>query len=488
MKILLLVPASGHCTNIVRDVLYGCWCKGKRIGGGTVPPLNLLTIATILKNDGHEVVFLDALNERLDFSAVRQAALDCGSIILLTSTMSIKEDAEVLRLIKESNKNIMSIICGSHPTFMPDFCLGYENVDIAVRGEPDFSIREVVKGLSKNDGSWKKVYGIAYRQHGDIKINADYPLMDDLNALPIADRSLLPGKVAYFNPLIKKYPYTTAVTSRGCPGRCSFCTVPFFYGGKIRAWPVDKVIEEIRYLIGLGYREIYYRDETFTFSKKRTIEICEKIIRGRLKFNWLCNVRVGTADEETLSLMKRAGCRLIKVGVESGAQRILDTSGKGIKIEQTQELFNKAKDARILTHAHLMFGMPGEDRESLQETASFIKKINPDTVDIGICTPYPGSALFNRMLGEYPGLASDIRLDFGNLHSRAFYNKRYTSLDEKELEGWLTVVYRRFYLRPSYLLKSLLRIRSFSGLVRLCSAGIKVIQFSIFGEKSDVKA
>lgn len=482
MRALILIPASEYADNVVRDVLYGCWCKGRRIGGGSVPPLNALTIATILKNDGVAVELRDAIEQRMTFEGLARGIESFDVVLVLSSSMTIDEDAATVRRLKERNPSLKAIFYGSHPSFMPRQCLENPAIDIIVRMEPDLIIRDLLRAMRKGDGGWKRVKGIGYREGGGIVLNEEYPFMGDMDDIPIADRTLLPPGATYFNPIVKRYPYTTSCTSRGCPGLCTFCTAPAFSGKKIRSWSVDRVIEEIRYLIGLGYREIYYRDETFTFNRRRVREICGRIVREGLDITWLCNVRVGSADLDLLRTMKAAGCRLIKVGMESGVQEILDRSKKHIRVEQTRELFAWARAAGLDTHAHLMFGMPGETGETLDRTISFIKEVEPTTIDIGICSPYPGSELFRELLREHPELGDENRLSLKDLHTAGTYNEWYTSVSRDDLERRIRRAYREYYLRPRYLLWWLRRMKSPAEVARILRGGVNVIRFSLFGD------
>lgn len=477
MNILLLIPPFKE--NVVRDVLYGCWCKGKRIGGATVPPLVLLSVATVLKNDNHNVKILDAPSEDKTMEDIRQIVKNHDVLLMLTSTMTFSEDANILKTLKEANPDIKTITFGSHPTFMPEYSLK-EGIDIIVRKEPEFIIKDILRNLKKD--KWKKVKGIGYIENKKIKLNEDYPLIKNLDELPIPDRSLLPKDITYFNPIIKRLPYTTSETSRGCPGKCNFCTAPAMYGNSLRYWSSNKVLEEIRYLKNLGYKEIYYRDETFTTFKKRNLDILNTIINEKLDISWLCNVRVNTVDRETLFLMKKAGCHTIKIGVESGVQNILDKSNKGIKLEDTEKLFKWAKEIGIKTHAHLMIGMPGETRETIEQTLKFIKKINPYTIDIGICTPYPGSVLFEEIVKEHPEIKDGTAINLENLHTEGLYNEFYTSLTKEELEKSLSRLYRRFYLNPKHIAYNLSQIKSLTELKSTANATFNLLKFFLIKE------
>ncbi|MDD5556341.1 MAG: radical SAM protein [bacterium] len=478
----MLIPASAYADNVVRDVLYGCWCKGRRIGGGAVPPLNALTIATILKCDGVEVSLVDALEQRLPFEAVARGIRDFDVVLVLSSSMTVDEDADTVRRLKGIHPGLRAVFYGSHPSFMPRQCLADPSIDIVVRMEPDLIIRDLLRAMGEGGDAWKAVRGIGYREGEEVVLNEEYPFMNDMEDIPVADRTLLPRGARYFNPIVKRYPYTTSCTSRGCPGLCTFCTAPAFSGKQIRSWTVDRVIEEIRYLIGLGYREVYYRDETFTFSRRRVREICERIRGEGLDITWICNVRVGSADRDLLKVMKEAGCHLIKIGMESGAQEILDRSKKHIRVDETRRLFGWAREAGLDTHAHLMFGMPGETPETIDRTIAFIKEIEPTTIDIGICSPYPGSALFNELLREHPELGDENRLSLKDLHTAGTYNEWYTSVSREMLERSIRRAYREYYLRPGYLLKWLGRMRSREDAARIIRGGANVIRFSLFGD------
>jgi len=481
MRFLALNPSSVATKNVVRDVLYGCWCKGKRIGGGTVPPFGLLLVATVLKKAGLDVAFVDAMGERIPMSNVCARAQEFDVVVASTSTMTVTEDAAVLRSLKEANPRLRTVLFGSHPTFMPEATLAKDGVDMIVRGEPEFAVRDLALALERGE-DWRSALGIGYRDNGETVINPDYPLIEDLDDLPFLDVALLPRGIDYFNPIVKRMPYMTITTSRGCPGVCSFCTAPFFYGSALRFRSIDNVIAEIKFLKAKGYREIYFRDETFTFKPSRTAEFCDRAIEENLGISWICNARVNTLRPEVLAKMKRAGCHLIKFGVESGVQSVLDRSRKGIKVDQTRRVFRWTKEAGIDTHAHVMLGMPGESPDTIDETIRFILEIEPTTVTFGICTPYPGTPLFREVASRHPEIGDGSNSDLANLHVMALYNEHYTTAPQPVLEKSVRRAYRRFYMRPGYLLRALGRLRSLDDVKRCLIAGAQVMDFAVRGE------
>ena len=486
MNILTLIPPTLSSENTVRDVLYGCWCKGRKIGGGTVPPLSLLSVASVLKECGHSVKLVDAPGERKTLEDIKNDINNFDLVIVLTASMSFKEDAGILEALKKHNPRLVTSVFGSHPTFMPKVCLEHSGIDILVRYEPEFIYRDLADALDKKNESWKTIKGIAFRGASGICINEKYPFIENLDSIPIPDRSLLNRKLAYFNPLIKRTPYTTAITSRGCPGKCTFCTAPAFTGSKVRYNSADYVLREIEYLISCGIREIYCRDETFSFFPQRNKEICETIINKKLDISWLCNVRVGTIKRDMLALMKKAGCHTIKVGVESGVQEILDKSQKNIRLEDTKALFRWARELGVETQAHVMLGMPGETKDTIRRSMDFFISLEPVTIAFGICTPYPGAALFDDLISKHKELRDKMELDWETLHTSGRLNTYFTDMTPKELEDSIYQSYRRFYLRPRYLLSWVGRIlRDVRNLGKVMRAGFNIILFCFVGEKED---
>jgi len=320
MRILVINPPSKTGNGVVRDLVYGCWCSGRRIGGANTPPTSLLYIATVLKEGGHDVKLLDAVSERKSLEEVKQITKNFNIIITSTGSMFF-EDAEILSELKKVNPSLTTIIYGSTSTFMLNYIMEMDSFDVIVRGEPEFIIRDVINCIESGDASWKDVKGIGFRENGNIVLNEPYPLIEDLDDLPFLDRRMLPQGVDYFNPIVKRMPYTTMTTSRGCSGQCNFCNVPSFYGRKTRYRSAENVLEELELIESQGYKEVFFRDETFTLFKKRNIEICSEVIKRNIDLTWLCNARVGSVDKEMMKLMKRAGCHTIKFGVESGVQK-----------------------------------------------------------------------------------------------------------------------------------------------------------------------
>jgi len=476
MKVALLIPPSKFSKNVARDLVYGCWCKGKRIAGIQFPPLSLILVGTVLKKNGVDVKLIDAAAEMLTLTQVSEKIKNYRFVIMLTSTMTLNEDAEILAELKKNDPELKSIVFGGHVTVEPKSSLEKKGIDIVVRREAEYIIRDLILAV-KNNKNWQTIKGISFIKDGQYIENENYPLIENLDELPIPDRTFLPRDIDYYNPVVKRMPYTTMFTSRGCPGQCTFCSSPIFYGRAIRVMSAKRVLEEIREVVKLGYKEIFFRDEIFTVSKDRVKEICDTIVKEKINISWICSSRINTLDKEMMAIMKKAGCHMIRLGVESGVQQLLNNVKKGIKIEQTEQVLKWAHEVGLDTHAHMMIGIPGETERTIEQTIKFILKIDPTIVTFGILTPYPGTQLFLELKKHHPELGDGTAMDLSKLHTHAFYNEYFTELSASQLQKYIRQVYRKFYLRPSYVFKWIKKIKSLDEFKRITLAGTQVFGF-----------
>lgn len=482
MRILILNPGSKFTKNVIRDVVYGCWCKGRRIGGAKIPPFTLMQVASILdKDSGNQVKFIDASGEGIDIIEIKRAISNYDIAIISTSTMSFSEDANYLLQLKKTNVKLKTVIFGSHPTFMPEFCLNHPGVDFIITHDPEFAIRDLIKSLNAG-GDWRQNKGIGYKENEKIFINEKYSFFN-LDELPFIDLKFLPRNVDYFNPVVKRAPYMAISTSRGCPGKCTFCTAPYFEGNHLRFQSAEYVLKELKYFRDNGIREIYFRDETFFVDKERDKKILETLIAEKINLTWLANARIGLIDEETIKLAKEAGCHTIKFGVESGNQELLNKMRKGYKKERAIEVFDFCNKIGMKTHAHVMIGVPGETEKTVNETINFVKRLNPTTASFGICTPYPGSSLFDEVALKCPEILSSLKTNLKNLHQDAYYNKYYAELSAEKIEQYVKVAYRIFYLRVSKISDIAKKnIKNLDDIKRIGKAAINILKFIIYGE------
>ena len=229
----------------------------------------------------------------------------------------------------------------------------------------------------------------------------------------------------------------------------------------------------------MGYKDVLFRDEIFTADRERLEKICKGIIERKIKIIWASNARIGTLNEDLLKLMKKAGCYSIWLGVESGDQGILNNIKKDIKVETIEKTFQMIRKVGIDTHAHLMFGSPGETKETLRNSIEFVKKINPDTIDIGVITPFPGTELYEMVAKKTNKMEEGIQFDIGNVHTKTFFNEYFCDLKGEEIEKAITRAYKEFYLRPGYVLKRFLKMRNFNDFITNVKSGFYTTLFII---------
>jgi radical SAM superfamily enzyme YgiQ (UPF0313 family) len=255
------------------------------------------------------------------------------------------------------------------------------------------------------------------------------------------------------------------MTSRGCPYHCSFCLWPqSMYGHKQRFRSMDNVIAEIRNLVDrYGLKEVNIDDGTFTTRKARVIEFCQRLRDQNLKIIWTCNGRVDNLDDEMLSEMKASGCKMIRLGVESGSQQVLDKIKKGLSLEQIEDGVHLVKKHGIQALGGFMFGFPYDSRETVEETIAFAKKISPDQVQFSISMCYPGTSLYEYAQENNLLLAESFK-EFDMTHGPVV---KTLDMDREELEHILSRAYREFYFRPSYILQTLFNINNFDEVKRV---------------------
>jgi len=443
------------------------------------PPLGLAYIGAVLEEAGMKVKLLDAAALRMPIEETVKKTIKASPdyIIVNTATITFSSDMEVAKAAKKALGGIKIIVLGTHVTALPKETLEEGTADYIVLGEPDFVLRDLILTLEKGK-SPKKIRGIGYRDGKKSVVTGIAPPIENLDELPFPARHLYPKDADYFNPLAKRLPYTTALSSRGCPFNCVYCTSIILYGHRFRARSPENVVQEIERCIDGGYKELFYRDETFTFDKKRVQEITKLIKERGLDITWMANSRVNTIDLKTAKAMKESGCHMLKFGVESGNQKILNNLRKGIKLEQTREAFKICKETGISAVAHMMFGSPGETEETVQDSINLIKEIKPDYASFNITTAYPGTPLW-EMIGDKVGVKNASSYDIETTLEKTSFNQYWCELSQSELDRLYNKAYNEFYFRPSYILGRLAKQRSLKDVVRLVTAGAYITGFTI---------
>jgi anaerobic magnesium-protoporphyrin IX monomethyl ester cyclase len=419
------------------------------------PLLSHASLAAVAKELGNKVEILDLgiifeWKKTLE-GKIREFRPDM--ICMSSTTPLFNEVADVSRFIRKIvGNNLPMVLGGPHPTAIPEDSLRLSEFDVVVTGEGENAFRSIIEGIP-----YKEILGVYFKEGDDIILSAsnDNCVMD-LDNLPYPAFELY-DMSRYKCPRIlnRISPMTNYMSSRGCVFKCSFCNKNIF-GNRVRYKSIEKVIDEIKYMLKAGIREIRIIDDMFTTNMARAKKICEMILHHNLKFPWTLSagLRVDCVDMEFLTLAKRAGLYQVAFGFESGDQKSLESIEKGIKLEQSVRAMELVKSARLESVGFFMFGLPGDSEESLKKTISFAKKLSPTYAKVTITIPFPGTKLYEDY--ERKGLIISKDWSKYNLHTVAdIYH--HPNLGSETLRKYYNKFYYSYYLRPSYILSSCIR-------------------------------
>ncbi len=348
------------------------------------PPIGIGFLISVLRNAGHEVSFIDNYLQPtnfLDTDYLWKNKIDYVGIyantICFRDTLRMLHKLEHLRQTRKWVGKI--IVGGPHTTVaadtIPDF------VDYIVQGEGERAILDIADG---------KV----------TERIVNYPRIENLDALP------MPAWDCFVNlpydwsvKFFQDSPIFTMNTSRGCPFRCTFCSVCSVWGRKYTYFSAERIVSDIEHLIEhYGVKGIYFREDNFTLNKERLSKFCNLLIEKGIKISWACESRVSNLSRETVELMARAGAKGFYFGVESGSQRILDLLQKDITVEQIKNAFKWCHEFGVKAAASVVVGVPGETESDIRETAELLKQIEPDVVWPNVFVGIPDSSLYRFVL------------------------------------------------------------------------------------------
>jgi len=464
MKVMLINP------NYLKGVYGGST-------GGIAPPMGLAYIAASLRESGSEVSVLDANALSLEMEDIRQEIKNKKpDIIGITATTPLVEEAGAIsRIAKEVKKESIVIVGGPHPSALPaDLLLRNKTIDICVLGEGEHTAVDLVQRIEVA-GDLSLVKGIAYRSGEEVIVNERRPLISDLDDLPFPAWELLPmDRYRYTLPLGKKGGYAVVLCDRGCPFSCTFCSQRSIFSKKVRFRSAANIVDEVEHLVkDYGVTALSLSSSTFTVNRRKTMALCDELIRRKVDVKWQCTTRVNLVDLELLTRMKQAGCEILSYGIESASQEILDILKKGITTEQAKEAVRLTKKAGIRVYMDFMLGTPGETRQMILDTIAFARELDGDYAQFSITTPFPGSELFD--LAQKEGLIKTD--DFAKFR---YYAPTFNieGISTEELEKLRAKAFRSFYVRPSYMLKQASKIKSLNDLKKLARQSISLRVFT----------
>lgn len=298
---------------------------------------------------------------------------------------------KVARFVKESNRQIIVIVGGPHPSLVGSEVLSCQDIDVCVRGEGEKTLVELLNAIEATK-KFDDIPGIVYRKDGQIVENPQRDFMKDLDSLSFPHENV-PQVLKDYD----KYPisaFGNIFASRGCPFNCVFCGSRYIWSREVRFRSPENVIREIKNLQEMGLKTIRFDDDIFGIKKEYTKELCEGLIKHCPGLKWSCEMHVKLVDEQTISLMKEAGCYSIEIGIESGNNEVLRKTRKNITIEGALSACKIIKKKGIKLKPFFIVGFPEETEDTLNDTVAAIKKIKCDHLYYSIFTPYPGTEAF----------------------------------------------------------------------------------------------
>lgn len=415
--------------------------------GVVAPPLGISYMAAVLENHDFDVKILDA--SALDMTwkdlenSIRKISPDIIAITALTPT--INQAMKTAEIAKNTCPQSIIVMGGYHPTFNYERILETGLVDVVIRGEGEYTMLELAETLNKG-GDISIVKGIAF----DKTVTPTRPYIKDLDSLPFPARHLLPmDHYKLFNMDTKM---ATIVSSRGCPMQCSFCASASLHGSKMRLRSVTNVVDEMEHLVNEHNVEtIAFMDDTFTLNKRRVEEICNEIKKRELKVFWGCTARVDSLSRDILRKMRESGCIAIFMGVESADQQILDDINKKTDLNKIVNAFHISRKEKIRTIASVVLGMPGDTKNSIQNTVKFVKELKPSYAIFSLATPYPGTRFYQESFDK-----NLIKVKDWSKYTLITPVLETMELSLDELKKLRNKAFINFYLRPGYILRQAL--------------------------------
>lgn len=474
MRILLLNPPSRHTPREYENLDDpGDHGLLETEDFGLFPPLGLLYILSSLKEKApeHESLFLDCIAEKLDHQALGKRLADLRpDIVGITSfTVSLYDVCLAARTVRSLCPGAHLCLGGHHPIAFPFEAAALPEFDSIVVGEGEDAFPELVHAIAAGT-DYTGIRGVytsesIERYRGDCYCDKRFlsgsgvpaAYVDDIDRLNFPDREVI-RHLDYRSIVGVSRRLATMITSRGCPFRCSYCDVPYKL---YRQRSIASVADEVGTCLAMGYDEIHFYDDLFNITPQRVIEFSAEILRRGYRFRWDFRGRVNSVTRESLECARRAGCRMISFGVETGSDEGLRLLHKDTTIAQVRQVFGWCRSLGILTIADFMIGLPFEKSAAdIRRNIDFMLEIDPDYAQVSILSLFPNTELFDQAAEQ--GLVSPARWRaFALAPTPDFYLDHWLeSLSMGELLSLQKEAYRRFYLRPRYIWRSLLATSS----------------------------
>ncbi len=421
------------------------------------PPIDLIILAGFIRHQGHSCFIIDAGGERLDLPEIeKRLAKEKYDVCLFnTSTTTIFLDMEIAFISKKVNPTALTGALGVHPMAEPEETLSMEStLDFCIYTEIEPPLLQIMNGMAL-----ESINGVAWKKAGVIIKNPPASPLKNLDDMGTPAHDLIPLGI-YKDPQVQRTPYSVTMATRGCVCACTFCSAPLYNFYRKRSLP--NVIKELKWITEeLGVKEIKFYDDGLAYDRKWLVALCNAIVENKIDITWNTNERAEFIDLELAQLMKRAGCYSINIGVESGNPNILKNADKRTTHEKILIGANAIKAAGIKLMTYFIVGLPGETRETAEETYQLAIKLDGDFATFNVATPHPGTPFMTYLENNGYLLHRDyILYDQNNLPCF-----EYPDFSAEDMLKTATLLTRRFYLRPRMIFKKVMEIRSYFQLI-----------------------
>lgn len=449
MRVLLIEPPFERLLNLRRSFF----------------PLGLASIGAYLEKEGHQVSIYDADSgsntkdmkyweacknyhlyiKALDddthpiWNEVGRVIEGFNPQIVGISSMTVKVPAalKIAKLCKKISRKTILVLGGIHPTVKPEEVLSDENIDFVIRGEGEITFALLLKELTgKSNGA--NLPGLSFKEHNRVINNGERKLVEDLDALPFPARHLLLNLKGYYLEDLG-----LIMGSRGCPYQCTYCASSAMWKRKVRYRSAENILEEIKYVMStFGSNQFTFEDDSFTVNKNLVLEFCERLQCSNLRVTWSAITRINLLTPELVSVMKKAGCNHLRVGIESGSEKILRDTQKGLTLTEIREGAKLLKRQKMYWSAYFMVGLPSETEEDIMSTLDLLDEIQPDYATISIFTPYPGTKIYDELF-ENGSLSPDV-FQFSNFSHSSPYNYFSKNIEKEKFDQLISGALEHF--------------------------------------------
>jgi radical SAM superfamily enzyme YgiQ (UPF0313 family) len=453
----------------------------KNVSGasGIIPPLGIAEIATYIRNQGYKPTIIDANALDLSIDETVQAIADTQPEIvgITATTASFNIASEIISKYKTIYPSVLSIVGGVHASTSAEEILNDNlHFDIVVSGEGEKAFEQIIESYASGDFS--NIPGVSHRNKDKqivlFKVATENLYVNDLcspafDLLPM-EKYQLPSHHSGFGKKVPSQPFFMIFTGRGCPMNCHFCASHTVWGNKVRFKSAEQVINEIDTLVNEYKVKVFdFADDIFTINKTRLHEILNTIINRNYKIHFNCSSRADTLTTKDLELLKKAGCYLIRFGLESGSQTILNLMNKRLDLEKSISTVKLTHKFKIATSASYILGYPGETKETALETIKFAKKLKTSVSLFFFAIPYKGTYLYEYAIKNNLGINKNPKY-WINFPDKPVLDIPDLSADE--LIAIRKKAYRTVLFNFGALYRNLIKIRDFKTLFKhIKSAG-----------------